>query len=368
MYEGVPINKDTDFFTYGRYFIDDINKSSKASKTNYRGHLNRLEHFGFLQVSISEVQASHGDDALEWVAEFGSGAEYAKPEVPAKPVTLRRKVAKPAIPAVPRKNGTKASCATVDGYIKTLGMIVRQAVKDKLLDENVFRALEIPDTALDEGEKEVIPPHIWEVFLESAKSNHMLYTYILIMKSLGTRPSEARALSWKNINLSTGVIHVKQTVEAGEEGVKGLAVTKENRLKRKRGKKLLLRKGLLLPDALAVLREYKRKQTAELGECEFVFTVNGDIIKKKYFSIPISDLQDQLISEGKMNEDERFIAYNIRHTVITDWLILGMNPLEVSKMVGTSLKMIEEHYDHSDCDNAIEKLVKLSAKPDVLTA
>jgi hypothetical protein len=60
-----------------------------------------------------------------------------------------------------------------------------------------------------------------------------------------------------------------------------------------------------------------------------------------------------------MEATDKFVAYNIRHTVITDWLLLGMSPLEVSKMVGNSVEIILKHYDHSDCDDAMNKLSKL---------
>ncbi len=36
--------------------------------------------------------------------------------------------------------------------------------------------------------------------------------------------------------------------------------------------------------------------------------------------------------------------HNLRHCVITDWLVAGMELMQVCKIAGTSVKMIEEHY------------------------
>ena len=51
--------------------------------------------------------------------------------------------------------------------------------------------------------------------------------------------------------------------------------------------------------------------------------------------------------------------YTLRHSFITQTLMEGMSTLEVSKMVGTSLVMIEKHYGHLVTDTARERLAKI---------
>jgi site-specific recombinase XerD len=51
--------------------------------------------------------------------------------------------------------------------------------------------------------------------------------------------------------------------------------------------------------------------------------------------------------------------YTLRHSFITQVLLDGMSTLEVSKMVGTSLAMIEKHYGHLVHSTARERLAKV---------
>lgn len=51
--------------------------------------------------------------------------------------------------------------------------------------------------------------------------------------------------------------------------------------------------------------------------------------------------------------------YTLRHSFITQALLDGVSTLEVSKIVGTSLPMIEKHYGHLVFDRAAERLAKV---------
>lgn len=51
--------------------------------------------------------------------------------------------------------------------------------------------------------------------------------------------------------------------------------------------------------------------------------------------------------------------YTLRHSFITQSLLDGVSTLEVSKIVGTSLTMIEKHYGHLVQDTARERLARV---------
>jgi len=51
--------------------------------------------------------------------------------------------------------------------------------------------------------------------------------------------------------------------------------------------------------------------------------------------------------------------YTLRHSFITQALLDGVSTLEVAKIVGTSLPMIEKHYGHLVFDRARERLAKV---------
>jgi site-specific recombinase XerD len=52
-------------------------------------------------------------------------------------------------------------------------------------------------------------------------------------------------------------------------------------------------------------------------------------------------------------------AYTLRHSVITDMLVGGMDSLTVARMAGTSLAMIEKHYGHLLHDHAAKAMAGL---------
>ena len=50
------------------------------------------------------------------------------------------------------------------------------------------------------------------------------------------------------------------------------------------------------------------------------------------------------------------VLYTLRHSWITEALLAGMATLDVARLTGTSLKMIEEHYGHLVAEAARERL------------
>ena len=52
--------------------------------------------------------------------------------------------------------------------------------------------------------------------------------------------------------------------------------------------------------------------------------------------------------------------YPLRHCFITETLLLGMPALEVARLVGASVVMIEKHYGHLVAKAARQRLAKLA--------
>ena len=52
-------------------------------------------------------------------------------------------------------------------------------------------------------------------------------------------------------------------------------------------------------------------------------------------------------------------CYTIRHSVITDMIHTGTDPLTVAQLSGTSVLMIEKHYGHLTHDHARDALARL---------
>jgi integrase len=54
------------------------------------------------------------------------------------------------------------------------------------------------------------------------------------------------------------------------------------------------------------------------------------------------------------------VLYTLRHSWITEALRGGMATLDVSRLAGTSLKMIEKHYGHLVVDSARQRLARVT--------
>ena len=70
---------------------------------------------------------------------------------------------------------------------------------------------------------------------------------------------------------------------------------------------------------------------------------------------------DELVKEvaARAQLPRATCLYTLRHSFITQALLDGVSTLEVSKIVGTSLVMIEKHYGHLVHDTARERLAKV---------
>jgi integrase len=70
---------------------------------------------------------------------------------------------------------------------------------------------------------------------------------------------------------------------------------------------------------------------------------------------------DELVKEAAKDAGlpDETCLYTLRHSFITQALLDGMSTLEVSKIVGTSLAMIEKHYGHLVQNTARERLARV---------
>ena len=70
---------------------------------------------------------------------------------------------------------------------------------------------------------------------------------------------------------------------------------------------------------------------------------------------------DELVKEAAARAElpPQTCLYTLRHSFITQALLDGVSTLEVTKIVGTSLAMIEKHYGHLVADAGRARLAKV---------
>jgi integrase len=168
------------------------------------------------------------------------------------------------------------------------------------------------------------------------------YNFILIMCNTGMRPSEAKNLRWRDI-----------TTGKDRQGRELVILFVQGKGK---SRKLVAPKsvGDYFERIREATREYRRQaaeaEGREAPEVEFrpedrVFTtVTGEPAKSLYQAM----IEDLLI-KAKLREGASGVprsTYCFRHTYATFRLAEGVDVYFLAEQMGTSVKMIEEHYGH----------------------
>ena len=168
------------------------------------------------------------------------------------------------------------------------------------------------------------------------------YNFILIMCNTGMRPSEAKNLRWRDI-----------TTGKDREGRELVILFVQGKGK---SRKLVAPKSV--GDYFERIREATRayrRQAAEaegMGAPEIEFrpedrvftTITGEPAKSLYQAM----IEDLLI-KAKLREGASGVprsTYCFRHTYATFRLAEGVDVYFLAEQMGTSVKMIEEHYGH----------------------
>jgi integrase len=154
---------------------------------------------------------------------------------------------------------------------------------------------------------------------------NICYNFMLIMCNTGMRPPEARNLRWRDI-----------TAAKDRDGREIVVMFVQGKGK---SRKLVAPKSV--GDYLARVRELSKATNPD----DSVFTIiNGKPAKYLY-----SDTVKDLLTESGLRMGPNGIArstYCFRHTYATFRLSEGVDVYILAEQMGTSVKMIEQHYGH----------------------
>ncbi len=151
------------------------------------------------------------------------------------------------------------------------------------------------------------------------------YNFILIMCNTGMRPPEAKNLRWRDVSFRTD-----------DQGRKFVVLNV-------RGKDKF--RSLVAAGNVAEYLERIRAIAKVTGENDFVFTTSTG----KPASSLYSSLITKLLEESKLllsSSGRRRSTYCFRHTYATFRLSEGVDVYFLSKQMGTSVQIIEDHYGH----------------------
>lgn len=144
---------------------------------------------------------------------------------------------------------------------------------------------------------------------------------------LPLRPGALAALTVADFNAKRGTVHVM--VDKANAG----------------------RDVVLSPEALALFREQAR---GNLPGAPMIASDDGSHWTRWQWNDAIKD------AANAAGLPAATCAYTLRHSVITDMLVGGMDSMTVAKMAGTSLAMIEKHYSKLLQGHASEAMAALA--------
>jgi len=223
--------------------------------------------------------------------------------------------------------GAGLSAASINRAIHhAFRRLCRDARKDGYLKTNLFDRDFIKRLTEQRDEPEPYSePERSRILEDFRKMCPHYFHFVYFQFWTGCRPSEACALRWRNIDLDFCTGRIQRSYVEGYEGP----------TKTRRPRTIVLHSNVV-----RIVKELR----AAISRDQFnpdgaVFTsVNGQRIsennfQKRYWTTALA----------RLNIRPRPFR-NTRHTYISEMLKIGMNPEQVAQQVGTSYKMIKEHY------------------------
>jgi len=190
---------------------------------------------------------------------------------------------------------------------------------------------------------------------DGAKDGHktrermLLCQYILILSNTGIRVGEARKLKWRDIESQERFVH--------EEKVKDIIFW----VKGKTDSRDVVARSESVAEYLSRIYELRAKELGKNPSLdEYVFCHrDGRVIgsfKKGFDSLMAA------AGVSKTTDGQKRTIYSLRHTYATFRLEEGVSVHILAKNMGTSTKMIDEHYGHTVNRANAEELTKHRAQ------
>lgn len=190
-------------------------------------------------------------------------------------------------------------------------------------------------------------------FMEAAKADSFAALWTVLLMG-GLRPGEAFGLTWKDVDLDAGRLHIRHSLT--RRGVEGWMLVEP---KTARGRRVVVLPGV----AVQSLQKHRREQAerrlllgAEWADHDFVFTSTfgtpldlANIYRR--FKAVLKGAELGTWEEGKEPGKRTFKAgfrlYDLRHTCATLLLLAGENAKVVSERLGhASVTLTLDTYAH----------------------
>lgn len=238
-----------------------------------------------------------------------------------------------------KKNGRgvhgRISDATIRNEMSIFRSVMVYAQGKKLVPESLKFGGKLPLAKVQREEftaEEYRKLHTFaRSWVKKARNGHdrwyrdMVYEVVLIMCNTGMRPSEAKNLRWRDVAIKTD-----------SQGRRFVVL-------QVRGKGKF--RSLVAAGNVADYIERVRAIAVATGADDHVFTTKQGAKLSHLYAKPLMTLLDESGLRKSSSGSVRS-PYCFRHTYATFRLIEGVDVYFLAKQMGTSVKMIEDHYGH----------------------
>ena len=241
-----------------------------------------------------------------------------------------------------KKDGTGLSVKSVRHVHGLMHVALETAVKWGLLKINPAHACDLPP--VPQREAKAMDHHGTTQFMEACGENWLRDLFAMAFAT-GARRGELLALAWPDVDLDTGMLTIRKSLEETKQGL---------RVKETKGRKV---RRLNLPDsAVQLLRELKSRQEVNRRMFGFDYRLDLDLV----FCHP----DGKYIRPGVVTKAARRIAkkagligvsmHTMRHSHGSQLLSLGVPLPTVSKRLGHSnVHVTATVYSHALPDDEI---------------
>jgi integrase len=228
---------------------------------------------------------------------------------------------------------------TVRGVYIAIQMVFSRAVKNKLLSVTPLKDIKIPKARMDEA--------TYLTYEETSRFDAIktLFWYgfaFILQIHTGLRNQELMALRWEDINLEDATLHVRRACVWLSSVFKMYGPTKTTKSDRYIP---------LEPEQIKLLRTHQARQKAWIEKRRrkgLSYYDEGLIFATRDGRTPCMSVIRRtfkaMLCEAKIYRAVRW--YDLRHTYATYMIDMGHNLIYLAKLMGTSVKMLEETYVH----------------------
>ena len=234
----------------------------------------------------------------------------------------RRHVA--AFASAPKPDGSPKSPDTQRRYLAVLGHFFADAVARGYTRANPADGLDAPaggagrrDHVTDDEAGAVLRA-LDAAGVLSGQPSGWLRDWVVFGLGTGLRPGEQGGLRWSDVRLAEGAVRVRGTKTRGSARVVPVA-----------------------GDALAVLQRLADARAGE-GDALVFAGARGGAVAGRYLSKRLQALAETA------GVQKNVTAYSLRHSYGTRMAAAGVPLLDLARIMGTSVQMIERHYGHYD--------------------